>query len=231
MKTYFIPADDGGKDLWLSNFANKLYLYADKYALRREDVADMQLSSRIFHYWLDYKNKYEEYLRKLTAYKNQVRSGVPAGASIAVIPQPPVVDNPPGESDPDVFGRAASLAGRIKSHTHFTEADGLDMGIIGKENVLNRGVVKPSIKIRLQAGHPEVVWRKQGMSGIEIWVSREGADYVFLAISNYPNYIDTEMLPPTGKSAIWKYKVIYREHDKQTGQWSDEVSITVAGTV
>jgi hypothetical protein len=35
--------------------------------------------------------------------------------------------------------------------------------------------------------------------------------------------------PTAGQSALWKYKGIYRLNDERVGQWSDVVSIPVAG--
>ena len=32
-----------------------------------------------------------------------------------------------------------------------------------------------------------------------------------------------------GQSALWKYKAIYLQADQRVGQWSDVVSIPVAG--
>jgi hypothetical protein len=32
-----------------------------------------------------------------------------------------------------------------------------------------------------------------------------------------------------GQSALWKYKAIYHQGDDRVGQWSDVVSIPVAG--
>jgi len=32
-----------------------------------------------------------------------------------------------------------------------------------------------------------------------------------------------------GQSALWKYKAIYLQADQRAGQWSDVVSIPVAG--
>jgi hypothetical protein len=36
-------------------------------------------------------------------------------------------------------------------------------------------------------------------------------------------------MPAAGQSALWKYKAIYRQTDERAGQWSDVVSIAVAG--
>jgi len=39
----------------------------------------------------------------------------------------------------------------------------------------------------------------------------------------------TAAMPPAGQSALWKYKGIYIQADQRVGQWSDVVSIPVAG--
>ena len=44
-----------------------------------------------------------------------------------------------------------------------------------------------------------------------------------------PDHTDTQPLPAAGQSALWKYKAIYRQGDDRVGQWSDVVSIPVAG--
>ncbi len=51
----------------------------------------------------------------------------------------------------------------------------------------------------------------------------------FLAADAVPDSTDTAAMPPAGQSALWKYKAIYRQDDDRTGQWSDVVSIPVAG--
>ena len=40
---------------------------------------------------------------------------------------------------------------------------------------------------------------------------------------------DTAAMPPAGQSALWKYKGIYLPADQRVGQWSDVVSIPLAG--
>jgi hypothetical protein len=43
------------------------------------------------------------------------------------------------------------------------------------------------------------------------------------------NYYCTVVMPPTGQSTLWKYKGIYLQADQRASQWSDVVSIPVAG--
>ena len=105
------------------------------------------------------------------------------------------------------------------------------MGIEGEEIAEeNANDAKPSISLVLiNGGHPEVQWTKKNMDAIAIYVSRSNSTWELLAIDTVPNYTDTFALPANGQAAVWKYKAIYRLDDTNVGQWSDEVSITVAG--
>jgi hypothetical protein len=77
---------------------------------------------------------------------------------------------------------------------------------------------------------PAIGWTKQGMDGVEIWVDHgDGKGFVFLAVDTVPDYTYTAAMPPAGQSALWKYKAIYLQDDDRVGQWSDVVSIPVAG--
>ena len=90
--------------------------------------------------------------------------------------------------------------------------------------------MKPVFTAKLDAGQVTIGWTKQGMDGVEIWVDRgDGKGFAFLAVDTVPDYTDTAALSPAGQSALWKYKAIYRQSDDRVGQWSDVVSIPVAG--
>lgn len=228
-KQSFMPRNDADKQLWLQNFANKLGTYGTKYVISAAEVTDMQESNTYFTYWLNYTNQYNEYLKKLTGYKNELKDGIVAGATAAVVPTPPVMAAVPTAVAPGVFKRAAAIAGVIKSRTNYTEADGKDLGIEGTEivppDLIN---AKPSIGIRLvQGGKPEVMWAKGDFDGVDIYADRGNGTWVFIATDNYPNYIDNTPLPATGTAAVWKYKAIYKYDDEQVGAYSDVVSITV----
>ncbi len=149
---------------------------------------------------------------------------------MGVLPTTPALPAAPPAVPPNIFGRNSALAARIKKHPAYTEAMGQDLGIIGAEQTIDYTSLKPVLQITLQAGHPVLGWRKQGMDSLELWVDRgDGKGSVFLAIDTVPDYTDTAALPAAGASAVWKYKGIYRESDEQVGQWSVVISTTVAG--
>jgi hypothetical protein len=225
-KNYYMPADDSGKELWLKNFSSKLSTYAAKYNIAAADVTDMVNSALYFTYWLNYRKQFEEYLKKLTAFKNELRDGSDTNGLNSIVPQPPVFAPPPVSVPSGIFRRAGSIAGRIKKSMSYTQPDGLDLGIeMIASHTTDFITRKPALSVRLvDGGHPEIVWKKGDMDALEIHVDR-GEGFAFCDLDTRPNYKDMFLLP--GDPQVWTYKAIYRLDDHVVGDWSDNVSITV----
>jgi hypothetical protein len=250
-KQSYMKRTDEGKKSWLTNFSNKLGGYATKYNLTPMEVADMVASSAVFAYWFNYLAQYKEYMLKLTAFKNELRDGVPAGGSPSVEPTPPAMGLAPAPVAPGIFNRATSIGNRIKESTGYTVADGSDLGLEGAEIVVDTNI-KPAIKAVLVAGgHPKLQWKKgAGTDGIHFFVKRGSsgspttpgtptmpgggttpAGFIFLASDTEPHYTDTAALPALGQSEVWTYKAVYFSNGAEFGQFSDEVKVTVTGVV
>jgi hypothetical protein len=209
----------------MNNFATKLASYAATVGVTGGELTNVQADAAYWAYIMDAKNKIATNAQDWTAFKNVARSGVgPLGA----MPVAPVLAAPPAAVPADIIGRNAQLVGRIKKHVGLTEAIAQDLGIIGAEQTVDPTTMKPVLKLSLDAGQPNVGWKKQGMDAIEIQVDR-GQGFVFLAIDTVPDYLDTADLPAAGASATWKYRAIYRLNDERVGQWSDVASISVMG--
>ena len=94
--------------------------------------------------------------------------------------------------------------------------------------------LQPDLTARISGERVDVGWGWQGnraaLDLCEIQVDRaDGKGFVFLAYDTVPDYTDTAPLPAAGQSAVWKYKAIYHQGDERVGQWSEVVSIPVAG--
>jgi hypothetical protein len=220
-----MPKDDSGKLFWMSNFAAKLAALAATVGVSTAEAESAQADSDFFSYVCDARNQYTQKAQEWTAYKNALRNG----ESLGILPVAPTLATAPAAVEPDIFGRLAALASRIKKHPGYTEAIGQNLGIIGPDQTFDPGTAKPVLKVTLEAGHPNVGWKKQGMDGLEIWVDRGTGAFAFLALDTVPDYLDTAPLPAAGTSAVWKYKAIYRLNDEQVGEWSDVASISVMG--
>jgi hypothetical protein len=228
-RDYYLPSNDEERATWLNNFTAKLPYFAIKYGITPEEVMDMQNSALYFDALIKYKNQSSAYQNAITDHKNAVRDGLSNGATLQPL-MPPVMMLPPPVA-PGIFKRAKALVNRIKSHVSYLETDGSDLGIIGAEmTAIDTNTIKPKFLLRLVAGgHPEIVWTRQGMGALEIQKLGSDGKWYFLAIDTVPNYIDTEPLPPSGQSAVWQYRAIYRLKDERVGMWSDVVTITVTG--
>ncbi len=227
-KSPFIPPTDAEKRLWLNNFSSKLGTYAATVGVTAAEVTATAADNLLFGYVVDAHHQHAQTTQNWTAYKNGARGGPTLGA----MPTTPALGAPPPLVPPNIFGRAAALAGRIKKHPGYTEAIGQDLGLIGADITIDLATLKPILVVALKAAHPNVGWTKQGMDGLEILVDRGAGAFSFLAFDTIPDYLDTAPLPAPGASAVWKYKAIYRLGDDpavRDGQWSDVVSIPVAG--
>lgn len=227
-KAYYLPRGDENKAIWLQNLSMKLPIYATKYDVNPDEVSYMQTGATAFSGALQYKTQLEANLKAYIEFKDTMRDG-PISTTPIEPPMPPMPTFG-GPILPGIFARVAALVARIKTHPNYSVADGKDLGIEGSEVSVDVNDLKPVFTIRLvNGGHPEIVWKKKGMDGIEIQKEDENGNWVHLAVDSSPNFIDLTPLPPKGISVVWRYRIIYLRKDQRVGQWSDVVSITVTG--
>jgi hypothetical protein len=230
MTVFYLPTSDTGKMQWLNNFAAKLPNYREALSLLEEDLTNVKKWSENFAYIIGNIENIRQYTKQVTAYKNILRSGSKNNDPLGVMPPAPPTPQLPQEATPDIFGQVQKLVQVIKNSKAYNEAIGKDLGIIGEATDKALHEMKPSLQVQMQAGHPNIKWKKAGMQGIHIYVDRgDGKGYSFLATDTQPDYLDTYPLPAAGQSAIWKYKAIYIDHDEEQGQMSDELQVTVSG--
>ena len=249
-KKTFSPNTEDGKANWFFNFANKIGTYATKYNISATELADVIASEAHFRYWFNYFKAFKEYMLKVTAYKNEVRDGVPAGAEPSVTPVVPASPPPPTATAPGGYERAIALGNSIKKKSNYTVADGQDMNLEGAEIVLpNPSTFKPVISVVAGSnGKPDLKWKKQaGTSGIHFYMkvvssgspttpspgpgTPSAAGFSYLGSDTQPDFTDNTPLPPSGQSQQRAYIAIYFVDDNNVGQFSEEVKITVTGTI
>lgn len=227
-KSFYLPRAEDEKVTWLNNFAAKLNTYASKYNITPEELMNTQQSAVFYEAMNNFLHQYDNFLSGAYKYRNTLRDGEKNDTTLQPLAIPMI--NLPAPVAPGIFVRVKAIVNRIKSSINYSIADGNDLGIEGKETTVETTTAKPQIKIRLgDGGHPEILWTKQGFDGIEIHKQIDDGDMKFLAIDMQPHYVDMSELPLMGKSAVWKYRIIYLRKDKRVGQWSDVVYITVAG--
>jgi hypothetical protein len=98
MKAYWLPTDDNGKDLLLTNLSSKLPKYQATLSLDPGDVSPVQNDATFFHFCLSAQSQVAAYAQQWTAYKNAARSGTEA--ALGLIPTAPVLNQVPRRSLP-----------------------------------------------------------------------------------------------------------------------------------
>ena len=221
----YMPNTDNDKADLLDHLAHTLPQYAALLDISPKTIATVTTDASDFRYTFDANGMAQAHSQNWTTFKNQLRDGGTSSNQwpvALILPPPPSVTVNPG-----IIPRLSALVKQIKAHKNYTEAIGKDLWLIASKHVIDPKSWKPLLGIRLQAGHPVIIWTKGDAAALEIWVDRGEGQFVFLAINIEPYTFDNSVLPPVGTSQIWRYKAIYILHDAQVGQWSDITSVTV----
>jgi hypothetical protein len=232
----FYPVRVAEQILWLENLRNKFTGHAPTLGISvakcEAAIADARWLVYTLGSWLP---AVRDWQKACTAAAEQAQSGT--GAAALVLPlfvppalpaaaggQPAVVARPPGALD-----RIFDTVGDIKASDTYTDAIGIDLGVIGSaKTVPDLSTLQPVIKVSIAGNKVELDWNWGGNSAYldqcEIQVDR-GAGYQVLTFDTTPGYTDSTPFPATPTK--WKYRAIYRVNDTQVGVWSAEVSVTV----
>ena len=218
----YLPASDADRVIWLNNFAAKFAPVAVPLGFVAADATAVTNDAVMFAYLIGQVESFTTAKEQRVKYKNLIKDG-PIGEPGGVVPSGPTVPAPPTLVLPGIFPRISFLVQRIKVAPNYTDAIGSDLGIIGAEQVVDSGELKPVVKLALKGGQVEVQWAKGKTNGVRI-ESDKGSGWQFLAVDSVPHYVDTTPITTAG---TWRYRAIYIIADELVGQWSDTVTINV----
>jgi hypothetical protein len=230
MKKYYLPLDDLGKIVFIKNYVANLEKHATELGISTAAIAQAKADAANYEAAVNSVENFKKYSQAVTAYKNQLRDGSETiSASLPALPALPTFTTP---VIGDIFGRLILQVRGIKSNPKATETILKDLGVFGAEAAeVDMNTVKPTIDVVLQAGKPNIIWKKNGRQGVHIYVDRgDGKGYGNMPYTDTkPDFLDEYPLPAAGQTAIWKYKAYYIEDDVEIGQESNELIVTVTG--
>ncbi len=232
MANYYLPGDDLGKSRFLTSFSAKLPSYATLLSIDAVTQQQVANDSTNFGLAVTEVSSFQAFSKTVTTFKNFLRDGTADGGPIGNAPPQPVVGQYTLPMAGNIFGRLAKMVQSIKAHPNYTIAIGNDLGIIGADTPpVDPANIKPVLGHNLQAGKPNITWKKNGHQGIHIYVDRgDGKGFGNMPYTDTkPDFLDEYQLPATGQTALWKYKAIYIDDDVEVGNMSNELSVTVAG--
>ena len=216
---------------WLLNFGDKLPGKATALglapALVASLVADALWLAYLLQSWLDAVRAFSHGCTQ-TAIAAQTGFG-----PLMVLPgfTAPTLPNGVTPQTEGSLRRIFTAVQDIKNGHKLTDAIAAELGIVGGVATgPDYSLLQPIISAKVNGDQIDIKWGWQGnrawLEACELWVDRnDGKGYVFLTIDSTPNSNDSHPFPTA--RAIWTYKAIYRMNDRQVGQWSQTVSVTV----
>jgi hypothetical protein len=230
----FYPRRQSDQLAWLTNFANKLPLYAVALGLTAEQVAAAVADCGWLQYFL------RQWLPELRAFKKAATSAhaeaqFGTGTDAQIIPTfiAPTPDDGVAAVAPGALNRVFVLVRRIKNSGKCDDSIAADLGIAGMEvSQPDLSLARPVLKVVISGRRVHIKWNWQGLSNwlgsCEIMVDRgDGKGFALLCVDTTPNFIDPQEFPAA--KTVWSYKAIYRAGDAQVGQWSQAVDVSVGG--
>ena len=212
-------------------FKNAIGSYATLLGVTPAQVAQQAADADYFAYAITCQTAQQAAAQAWTAWRNTMRRG---GANAEGAPRPVVLPPVPAVvPDAGIEARFRALIRQVKAAAGYNPPMGKALGIEAPDQAApDYATLQPVLKLTISGNAVSVGWDWGGYSlfldMIELQADRgDGRGFILLAFDATPGFTAPEPLPAT--PAKWKYRAIYRLGDARTGQWSDEVAITVGG--
>lgn len=227
----YFPRTIDRRPEWFAAFATQLALANATLGLPADDVTDIVADARFCEYacgvWL---TAVREFGPAATASVEELLSGsVGASFTLAVFTAPAL---PSGVSlvAAGALDRIFLFVQTIKACPNYTEAIGLQLGIVGAEDAAENPV--PTFTLKVERGSAcecvRVAFKKYGHAGVVVHCRRNGGAWEMLAIDLASPYLDERpLLVPTAPE-VREYRLQFFDGSGATGEFSPTQSVTVA---
>jgi hypothetical protein len=236
-RKYFYPSDSSDRPEWHGNFATKLQQHGAALGLTSDEINKAVADNLYLAYglgvWITYVR---EYAPSCTSVLDTLARGTGGDPFVFPACTPPALPAIPAGVVvlPGALDRTMRLARRIKTLAGYTEAIGLDLGIVGSElppPPPPGEAPPPELGARAIAGdanqHVRLSWFKRGHEYVVIESRRAGGAWEELAQSNKSPFVDDRPLLVAGQAEVRDYRARFWDDAKPSSDWCDVVQITV----
>jgi len=228
----FVERDDILFASQLDDFASGLGTYGTLLGFTAGEITAAGDAAGLFAYLVARQGEVQAYSQDFTGYKNLARYGNDTEVLPPTIPTIGAFPAAPTVTAANIEGRFRQRAAKAKSSSNYTTNIGETLRIVAPGETFDPLTGKPVFKVFMDSGSPLLKWTKGKFQGVEIWADHsDGKGWQKQERDFKSPWIDRTDLPAAGQSAVWKYKMIYVLDDETTGLWSDEVTVTVYGSV
>ena len=226
--TNYFPTSEASRIIWLTNFSTKLQAHATVLALNPPELA-LTLTDITYYVWLiqTWYPGIQQSAFEATAYKNLIANG--SNSPLCALPIHAAITPPTPIPVPGVLTRLANLVARIKIGTGYTESIGLDLGVIGTEDVSEH--LTPDYTVSTERGeHIEqanISFTKYRHDGVYIEGRRNQGDWEFLGVAMVKPWLDTRPLLALLSPEIREYRLRWWDKGAANGELSAVQRVTV----
>lgn len=228
-RQYYFPKIIAQRPEWFGVYATQLPLANATLGLPAPAVAASVEDARFCQYASgDWLMATREFGPSATAALDELYSGSAGGFSLPVFTAPAlpvgVVAVAAGALD-----RITAFVQMIKACPNYTEAIGIQLGIVGPEDSAEHDLPTFALKVERGGGCEcvRVSFKKFGRDGVVIYCRRNGGAWELLAIDLASPYLDERALLVPTMPETREYRLQFYEGSAPTGDFTPTQSVTV----
>ncbi len=221
---------------WHQNFAAKLLIYGPTLTLTTSQVNNGVADNLILAYGLgEWISNVREFAPACTASLTDLATGTGGDPFVFIAYNaPPLPTLPVGITAvlPGALDRTFALVKVIKGMPGYTEAIGIDLGIVGAEATTD--ALHPTFTLKAEGAGSggcncvKIRHVRYGHYAVAVYSKRGTGDFELLGISAEAVFMDERPLLVPGQPEIRQYKERFWDAGTENGDWSDIGSITVS---
>lgn len=233
-RQHYYPKLLSAQPEWHFNFLTKLPVHATALGLDTATVNAAVADNQMLEYALgDWINAVRDLPTTSTSGLEDLLRGT--GNDFFVFPTytaptPPTLPGGLTGVTPGALNRTFLLVKQIKGMPGYTEAIGLDLGIVGEEDATEHP--RPEFSLKSQPGDEchcvRIRFKKFGHYAVAIYTKRGTGAWEWLAYPATSPYEDERPLLVAGQPEVRDYKLRFYDDNTENGDWTDVASVTVS---
>jgi hypothetical protein len=230
IKRPYLPTNELERMAWMEQLGIKAPVYATLLGITSVELTAINSDILLCKALISQINAIINELKKRVTYKNILLYG-DLTQVLGAFPTMVAFTAPTATSTAGALTRICKIMDRVKGSANYTPAIGRDMGIEPLAAPLAAVSAQESIPeftLTSNAGQPLLRFIKLQRRVVDIYVERvSGQGFSFMTSCSYSTFTDTHPLPENVTSAVWNYKIIYRNREGQFGDFSRVQTIAV----
>lgn len=229
----YLPRTVAERPEWFANLAAQLPIANAVLGMPAADVTAIVNDARFCEYASGiYHTKVREFGPAYTEALDVLFDGPGGAAFVLPIFTVPVLPVGVSAVPSGALRRITTFVQAIKSNPSYTDAIGLQLGIVGQEDATEHPLPEFSVKVeRGGSGSCEcvkVIFKKFGRQGVVIHSRRGGGAWEMLAIDLASPYLDERPLLAAGVPEVREYRLQFYDDAAPVGGFTEIATVTVA---